>query len=117
MVVNLADLDETIVQICFSMSSSMQRHPEYSCVCLCLCVCVSVCVGMSVCRCVRVSVCRCACVSTCVCVCLHPFSISVWRMWTDVLPQDLPSVVSELLQLFLEPGEVTYFDRSVNLPL
>ena len=56
--------------------------------------------------CVHMCVSRCECA----CVCLHPFNMSVWRMWTDVLPQYLPSVVSELLQLFLEVGEALWQD-------
>ena len=35
-------------------------------------------------------------------------------MWTDVFPQYLPSVVSELLQLFLEVGEVLWQDGQLN---
>ena len=69
----------------------------------------------------RTYVCEPVCVRECACVCLHPFNMSVWRMWTDVLPQYLPSVVSELLQLFLEVGEVLWQDgqqlRTGNLSL
>ena len=61
-----------------------------ACVCVCICVCEPVCVRE--------------------CACLHPFTMSVWRMWTDVLPHYLLSVVSELLQLFLEVGEVLWQD-------
>ena len=37
--------------------------------------------------CVRAYVCEPVCVRECACVCLDPFNMSVWRMWTDVLPQ------------------------------
>ena len=68
------------------------------------------CVRECVRACMRAYMCEPVCVRECACVCLHPFNMSVWRMWTDLLPQYLPSVVSELLHLFLEVGEVLWQD-------